>query len=44
MLTHENITTLRRDAYRSQSRRTDGPWAVVRFEAGPLDGIRLSVL
>ncbi len=44
MLTAENIATLCRAAYRSQSRRADGPWAVVRFEGGPLDGIRLSVL
>ncbi len=44
MLTPENIATLRRAAYRSQSRLADGPWAVVTFEGGPLDGIRLSVL
>ncbi len=28
----------------SQNRAADGPWAVVRFEGGPLDGLRLSVL
>ncbi len=44
ILTPDNIATLRRAAYRSQSRRADGRWAVVRFEGGPLDGIRLSVL
>ena len=44
MLTPDNIATLRRAAYRSQNRRSDEPWAVVRFEGGPLDGIRLSVL
>ena len=44
MVTAENIATLRRAAYRSQSRRADGLWVVVRFEGGPLDGIRLSVL
>ncbi len=44
MLTPENIATLRRAAYRSQSRRADEPRAVVTFEGGPLDGIRLSVL
>ena len=43
MLTPDNIATLRRAVYRSQSRRADGRWAVVRFEGGPLDGIRLSV-
>ncbi len=43
-LTLENIATLRRAAYRSQNRRTDEPRAVVTFEGGPLDGIRLSVL
>ncbi len=44
MLTQANIAALRRAAYCSQSRRADGPWAVVKFEGGPLDGIRLSVL
>ena len=44
MLTPDNIATLRRAAYRSQSRRVDEPRAVVTFSAGPLDGIRLSVL
>ena len=44
MLTPENTATLRRAAYRSQSRRAEGPWAVVTFSGGPLDGIRLSVL
>ena len=44
MLTPENIAALRRAAYRSQSRRADEPSAVVRFEGGPLNGIRLSVL
>ena len=44
MLTPENIATLRCAVYPSQSRRADGPWVVVRFEGGPLDGIRLSVL
>ena len=44
MLTPENIAALRRAAYRSQNRRADGPWAVVTFTGGPLDGIRLSVL
>ncbi len=39
MLTPENIAALRRAAYRSQSRRADGTWAVVQFEGGPLDGI-----
>ena len=44
MLTPANIATLRSAAYRSQNRRTDEPRAVVTFEGGPLDGIRLSVL
>ena len=44
MLAQANTATLRRAAYRSQNRRADGPWAIVRFEGGPLDGIRLSVL
>ena len=44
MLTPDNIATLRRAAYRSQNRRFDEPRAVVTFESGPLDGIRLSVL
>ncbi len=44
MLTLENITTLRRAAYSSQNRQTDEPGAIVTFEGGPLDGIRLSVL
>jgi hypothetical protein len=44
MLTPDNIATLRYAAYRSQNRRSDEPRAVVTFEGGPLDGIRLSVL
>ena len=44
MLTPDNIATLRRAAYRSQSRRADEAWSVARFAGGPLDGIRLSVL
>ena len=44
MLTADNIAILRRSAYRSQNRRSDEPRAVVTFEGGPLDGIRLSVL
>ena len=44
VLTPENIATLRRAAYRSQNRRSDEPRAIVTFEGGPLDGIRLSVL
>ena len=44
MLTPDNIATLRRAAYRSPNRRTEEPHAVVTFEGGPLDGIRLSVL
>ena len=43
MLAAENIATLRRAAYRSQSRRADGSWAVVTFEGGPLDGVKISV-
>ncbi len=43
MVTTDNITTLRRAAYRSQSRRTDEPRTVVILGGGPLDGIRLSV-
>ncbi len=43
MTTPKNIATLRRVAYRSQSRRVAGPWAVIRFAGGPLDGIRPSV-
>ena len=35
MLTPENIATLRRAAYRSQSQRTDEPRAVVTF-SGPV--------
>ena len=41
MLTTENIAMLRRGAYRSQSRRADRPWAVVRFEGGPRAGQHL---
>ena len=44
ILTPDNIATLRRAAYRSQNRRTDGPRAVVAFEGGPLDGVTISVL
>jgi hypothetical protein len=42
MLTPENIAALRRAAYRSQNRRSDEPRAVVTFEGGPLDGIRVA--
>ena len=44
MLTPDKIATLRRAACRWQDRRSDDPRAVVKFEGGSLEGIRLSVL
>ena len=43
MPTPDKIATLRRAACRRQDRLSDDPRAVVTFEGGSLDGIRLSV-